>query len=242
MADTKTSALAALSAIVDADLLMMLDVSDTSMASSGTNKKVTAGDFKAYINANTIIGSGMPEGVVVGTVGNIYADTAATNGAVLWVKKSGSGSSGWKVVYGDTGMRQILVWDATGVFTTGTGFASTDLAPRSGNAGWVRISRMGDDVKLWWIQVQAGASGIGSGTDVPIVAIPAGFGADVGNPLQTIGGTGNEPLGALKAGSTNMLYRTSGALGAAQVLQFGSPNVIEYTTKAAWPASLPGIP
>ena len=52
-------------------------------------------------------GTGFPEGVVTAPVGTYYTDTAATNGAIRWVKASGTGNTGWKVVYGDTGWRNI---------------------------------------------------------------------------------------------------------------------------------------
>lgn len=52
-------------------------------------------------------GTGFPEGVVTATVGTYYTDTAATNGAIRWVKASGTGNTGWKVLYGDTGWRYL---------------------------------------------------------------------------------------------------------------------------------------
>jgi hypothetical protein len=52
-------------------------------------------------------GTGSPEGVRTAPVGSMYVDTAATNGAIIWQKVSGSGNTGWAVVYGDTGRRQI---------------------------------------------------------------------------------------------------------------------------------------
>lgn len=56
---------------------------------------------------NTMTGTGFPESVVTAPVGTKYVDTAATNGAVEWVKASGAGNTGWRVVYGDTGWRDI---------------------------------------------------------------------------------------------------------------------------------------
>lgn len=52
-------------------------------------------------------GTGFPEGVQTATVGQTYKDTAATNGAILWLKATGSGNTGWRVVTGDTGWRNI---------------------------------------------------------------------------------------------------------------------------------------
>ncbi|MBF4549221.1 hypothetical protein [Pseudoclavibacter sp. VKM Ac-2888] len=52
-------------------------------------------------------GTGSPEGVVVGTVGQRYTDTANTAGALQWVKATGTGNTGWRVSEGDTGWRNI---------------------------------------------------------------------------------------------------------------------------------------
>lgn len=52
-------------------------------------------------------GIGSPEGRIYATVGTIYTDTAATNGAIRWIKTSGTGNTGWRVEYGDTGLRDV---------------------------------------------------------------------------------------------------------------------------------------
>ena len=52
-------------------------------------------------------GTGSPEGKVAAPVGSVYTDTAATNGAIRWVKTSGTGATGWRVSDGDTGWRDI---------------------------------------------------------------------------------------------------------------------------------------
>ena len=49
----------------------------------------------------------MPEGNVKASVGTYYTDTAATNGAIRWIKTRGSDKTGWRVVYGDTGWRSV---------------------------------------------------------------------------------------------------------------------------------------
>ena len=50
-----------------------------------------------------IHGRGMPNGVVTAPVGTTYVDEAVTNGALKWIKKSGTGNVGWEVLIGDTG-------------------------------------------------------------------------------------------------------------------------------------------
>ena len=52
-----------------------------------------------------IHGRGMPNGVVTAPVGTTYVDEAVTNGALKWIKKSGTGNTGWEVLIGDTGWK-----------------------------------------------------------------------------------------------------------------------------------------
>lgn len=75
----------------------------------------TAGQIQAtgILTADNIKrGTGFPNGVVTANVGTVYIDTAITNGASSWVKKSGTGNTGWVVLEGDTGWR-----DVTSIFT-----------------------------------------------------------------------------------------------------------------------------
>lgn len=54
-----------------------------------------------------IHGRGMPNGVVTAPVGTTYVDEAVTNGALKWIKKTGTGNTGWEVLIGDTGWKII---------------------------------------------------------------------------------------------------------------------------------------
>lgn len=54
-----------------------------------------------------IHGRGMPNGVVTAPVGTTYVDEAVTNGALKWIKKSGTGNVGWEVLIGDTGWKTL---------------------------------------------------------------------------------------------------------------------------------------
>ena len=59
-------------------------------------------------DTHEIRGTGMPEGNVKADIGTYYTDTAATNGAIRWIKAAANGSEfGWRVVYGDTGWRSV---------------------------------------------------------------------------------------------------------------------------------------
>ena len=54
-----------------------------------------------------IHGRGMPNGTVTAPVGTTYVDEAVTNGALKWIKKSGTGNIGWDVLIGDTGWKVL---------------------------------------------------------------------------------------------------------------------------------------
>ena len=56
-----------------------------------------------------IHGTGMPNGRVTAPIGTTYVDTAVTNGALKWIKESGDGNTGWKVLTGDTGWRTLNI-------------------------------------------------------------------------------------------------------------------------------------
>lgn len=54
-----------------------------------------------------IHGRGMPNGTITAPVGTTYVDEAVTNGALKWIKKSGTGNTGWEVLIGDTGWKVL---------------------------------------------------------------------------------------------------------------------------------------
>ena len=87
-----------------------------------TNKNVirVAPDL-SYVKIGEVAhlyGTGQPNGVVSASPGSTYTDTAVTCGAAKWIKMRGTGNTGWTVIYGDTGWRDIKTlldpfWDST---------------------------------------------------------------------------------------------------------------------------------
>ena len=61
------------------------------------------------VNEYEIHGTGMPNGKVVAPVGTTYVDTAVTNGALKWIKRTGTHNQGWEVLTGDTGWRNLNI-------------------------------------------------------------------------------------------------------------------------------------
>ena len=62
----------------------------------------------ARLQGRSYEGVGSPEGKVAAPVGSIYTDSSATAGAIRWIKTSGTGTIGWRVEYGDTGLRDLI--------------------------------------------------------------------------------------------------------------------------------------
>lgn len=60
-------------------------------------------------NQYEINGTGFPNGKVSAPVGTTYVDTNVTNGALKWIKRSGTDSQGWEVLTGDTGWRTLTI-------------------------------------------------------------------------------------------------------------------------------------
>lgn len=60
-------------------------------------------------SSSELMGAGMPEGKVDGTLGQTYVDMNKTNGAVKWIKRTPSGKIGWAVLYGDTGWKNLPI-------------------------------------------------------------------------------------------------------------------------------------
>lgn len=73
----------------------------------------STGEAVTSATSSEIRGTGMPNGVVEAPIGATYIDTAKTNGALKWIKTTDGGTTGWKVVEGDTGWITIFqgkVW------------------------------------------------------------------------------------------------------------------------------------
>ena len=61
------------------------------------------------VNRYEIHGTGMPNGVVEAEIGTTYIDKNKTNGAFKWIKTTNGGNTGWEVLTGDTGWRQLNI-------------------------------------------------------------------------------------------------------------------------------------
>lgn len=87
--------------------------SELSKRVTALENKPSTGEAVTSATSSEIRGTGMPNGVVEAPIGATYIDTAKTNGALKWIKTTDGGTTGWKVVEGDTGWITIFqgkVW------------------------------------------------------------------------------------------------------------------------------------
>ena len=172
---------------------------------------------KAYVDQRVpITGTGSPEGEVTAPVGSVYTATAATNGAIRWIKTSGAGSTGWRVEYGDTGWRNI-----SSLITNGWG-------------GSVYVRRINASVELR-------AEGLTrSATSTNIMTLPAGFLPD------TVAGFGFRfTLHQADSTASQTRFRTiSNMLTTVNTSSVPGPYYggTTWTISEAWPNTLPGTP
>ena len=67
----------------------------------------TSSQNEPSTSSSELTGTGMPNGKVEGKLGQTYVDTAKTNGALKWIKRTPSGNTGWAVLDGDTGWKTL---------------------------------------------------------------------------------------------------------------------------------------
>lgn len=186
-----------------------------------------------------IHGQGMPNGKVTAPVGTTYVDTAVTNGALKWIKRSGTDSQGWEVLTGDTGWRTLTIVSKLG-------------------ASYLKIRRVNNMVTYQFGGLSWGWFGIvrrgGTGYQVQpsdrerncyilgLNGIPVGFRSE----FSLIGGIYND-----KGVSYGTWYL--GGVGDSNMLrfQFAEPvptdrdigdirvSAISYLTSEPWPTRLP---
>lgn len=163
-------------------------------------------------------GEGHPEGRVAAPIGSRYRDTNGTNGAVEWIKLSGlpTSNTGWLLVSGDTGWRNVL-----GL-----------LALRSNGQGHVAmLRRVGDVVDLYLDLTNPTNTSSPWETMVLPVGFRPGFtryGAMQDNKEAAAGSTA-----VLLDGKVNLYSLTS-----AKRDRYNGT----WTTKDPWPTDLPGVP
>ena len=191
------------------------------------------------VNQYEIHGQGMPNGKVIAPVGTTYVDTAVTNGALKWIKRTGNNNQGWEVLTGDTGWRNL------------------NIVSKLGNS-FLQVRRKNDTVMYqfgglswgWFGVVRRGGTGYSpQGSDkerncyiLGLSGVPYGFRSgssliggiynDKGTPYGTWYLGGYEDSNMLRFQFTNPIP-TDRDIGDIRV------SSISYLTSEPWPTTLP---
>ena len=165
-------------------------------------KKITALEEKSGYE---IHGNGMPNGKVTAPIGTTYVDMEVTNGVLKWIKRTGTGNTGWKVFTGDTGWRTLPLTNKRGnaklqirrindqVIVKFDGlsfgwFGVDDIAKQGGRI----VDKTIDGKKYTWIKLD-----VGRGNDV----LPLGF-RSTSSLLTGLYGDLGDLLGSVYVGGT----------------------------------------
>lgn len=198
--------------------------------------KITALENKS---GHEIHGTGMPNGRVSAPIGTTYVDTNVTNGALKWIKESGDGNTGWKVLIGDTGWRTL------------------NSVSRAGNS-FIKIRRVNNLVTYQFGGLQWGWFGVGrrngpgymghgSSGDrgakvLPIGGIPEGFRSEASLVGPTFN-DGGRPYGVWYLGgqsdSNYMQFTFNENIPTDRDIGDIRVSAVSYITDEEWPSRLP---
>ena len=198
--------------------------------------KITALENKS---GHEIHGTGMPNGRVSAPIGTTYVDTNVTNGALKWIKESGNGNTGWKVLIGDTGWRTL------------------NSVSRAGNS-FIKIRRVNNLVTYQFGGLQWGWFGVGrrngpgymghvSSGDrgakvLPIGGIPEGFRSEASLVGPTFN-DGGRPYGVWYLGgqsdSNYMQFTFNENIPTDRDIGDIRVSAVSYITDEEWPSRLP---
>lgn len=210
-----------------------------SLSDGGGSIILPANNAAGQVNEYEIHGTGFPNGKVTAPVGTTYVDTAVTNGALKWIKRTGNHNQGWEVLTGDTGWRTLNIVSKLG-------------------ASYLKVRRKNDTVMYQFGGLSWGWFGIvrrgGAGYQVQpsdrerncfilgLGGVPVGFRSE----FSLIGGIYNDKgvsygtwyLGG--AGDSNMLrFQFTDPVPTDRDIGDIRVSAISYLTSDPWPDRLP---
>lgn len=182
---------------------------------------------------SSLYGTGQPNGVISAPPGSTYTDTAVTCGAVKWIKMWGIGNTGWTVMYGDTGWRDIkslldTFWDNT----------SNIQLRRIGKTVYLRSSglKVGDNPTGGRYVIKQLFPGK---DDMPLGFRYAGWGRAQG--LVIINTRSSDDIGSVYSYRAAHDFAVRGIPGTGDWTKGESCSFnLSYVTENDWPTTLPG--
>ena len=195
----------------------------------------TSGQVSEY----EIHGVGMPNGKVSAPIGTTYVDTAVTNKALKWIKRSGNDNQGWEVLMGDTGWINLPIVSKLGASYLKIRRVNNMVTYQFGGLswGWFGIVRRGGPGYVLQPSDRERNCYI-----LGLNGVPQGFRSE----FSLIGGIYNDKgvsygtwyLGGL--GDSNMLrFQFSDPVPTDRDIGDIRVSAISYLTSEPWPARLP---
>lgn len=180
-----------------------------------------------------LYGTGRPNGVVSASPGSTYTDTAVTCGAVKWIKMWGMSNTGWTVLYGDTGWRDVKslldpFWDST----------SNIQLRRIGRTVYLRSSglKVGDNPTSGRYMIKQLFPGK---DDMPLGFRYAGWGRAQG--LVIINTRSSDDIGSVYSYRAAHDFAVRGIPGTGDWTKGDACSFnLSYVTENDWPTVLPG--
>ena len=190
-------------------------------------------------SAYEIHGTGMPNGRVSAPIGTTYVDTNVTNGALKWIKESGNGNTGWKVLIGDTGWRTLNSLSRLGSSFIKIRRVNNLVTYHFGGLqwGWFGIVRRGGPG-----HIGHGSSGTRGAKVLGVDGIPPGF----RTPISLVGPTfndGGQPYGVWylggKSDSNYIQFTFNNEIPTDRDIGDIRVSAVSYITDEDWPTTLP---
>ena len=180
-----------------------------------------------------LYGTGQPNGQVAAPPGSTYTDVAVTCGAVKWIKMRGTSNTGWTVLYGDTGWRDV----------------KSLLDSFWGNTSNLQLRRIGKTVYLRSSSLKVGDNPTGTtGTVKQLLldknGMPLGFRNDAWGRAHTsvvINAGGDDQIGSVYSYRAAHDFAIRGVPGTGNWTKGDSCSFnLSYVTENDWPTTLPG--
>jgi hypothetical protein len=187
------------------------------------------GNFVKILDVGHFYDTGQPNGKISAPPGSTYTDTAVTCGAVKWIKMWSTSNTGWTVLYGDTGWRDI----------------KTLLDPFWDNTSNIQLRRINKVVYLRSSGLKVGDNPTGARGTLKTLfgkdGMPLGFRNNGWGTAHGIVNIGGYQLGAVYSHQATHDFAIRGVPGAGNwtkgdVCSFN----LSYVTENDWPTVLPG--
>ena len=199
-------------------------------------------------SAYEIHGTGMPNGKVSAPIGTTYVDMEVTNGALKWIKRTGTGNTGWQVFTGDTGWRTLPLEQKRGTARLQIRRINDQVIVKFDGLQWGwfgvnDIEKLGGSVvektiggkKYTWIKLSVGRG---------VYVLPEGF-RSASSLLSGLYGDLGDLLGSVYVGGTadsnaiQLRYAMERNALTSNILSQIRISPITFITDDDWPTRLP---